>query len=125
MIGRRHREIAFLVARTVAQIVVLAAGIPAALLGVDEVVAGVRVLVEPHVVENEKLGFRAEIRGVGDAGVLQIKLGLLRDPARIAIVMLAGDGVDHIADHHQRSRFVERIDHGGRRDPGSEACRFH
>ena len=76
MIGRRNREIAFFVARPVAQIVVLAAGIPAALLGVDEVEAGVRVLIEADVVEDEKLGFRAEIRGIGEAGVLQIQLGL-------------------------------------------------
>ena len=41
MIGRRHREVAFLVARAVAQVVFLAARIPAAFLGVDEVVAGV------------------------------------------------------------------------------------
>ena len=39
VIGGRHREIAFLVARTIAEIVFLAAGIPAAFFGVNEVEA--------------------------------------------------------------------------------------
>ena len=78
MIRRRNREIAFLVARPVAQIVVLAARVPAAFFGVDEVKAGVRVLVETDVVEDEKLGFGAEKRRVADAGILQVQFGLLR-----------------------------------------------
>ena len=85
----------------------LTAGVPAAFLGVDEVVAGVRVLIEADVVEDEELGFGAEIGGVGEAGVLEIQLGLLGDPAGIAIVVLAGDGIDDVADHHQGSGFVE------------------
>ena len=91
MIGGRHREVAFLVARPVAQVVLLAAGIPAAFFGVDEVEAGVLVLVEADVVEDEELGFGAEVRGIADAAVLQIQLGLLGDPARIALVVLLGD----------------------------------
>ncbi len=115
VIGGGNGEISFLETRPVAQIVVLASGVPAALLGVDEVVAGVRVLVEADVVEDEELGFCSEISRVGQAGILQIKLGFLRDPARIAIVVLACDGVDDVADHHQRLGFVERIDHRRRR----------
>jgi hypothetical protein len=64
VIGGRHREVAFLVARPVAQVVLLAARIPAALFGVDEVEAGMLVLVEADVVENEELGFGAEKRGI-------------------------------------------------------------
>ena len=93
VIGGRNREIAFLVARPVAEIVLLAAGIPAALFGIDEVEAGVRVLIEADVVEDEELGFGAEERGVADAGVLQVQLGLFGDPARIALVVLPGDGI--------------------------------
>ena len=91
MIGGRHREVAFLVARPVAEIVLAAAGVPAAFLGIDEVEAGVLVLVEADVVEDEELGFGAEVSRVGDAAVLQVQLGLLRDPARIALVALLGD----------------------------------
>ena len=64
MIGGRNREVAFLVARPVAEVVLLAARIPAAFLGVDEVEAGVLVLIEADVVENEELGFGAEVRGI-------------------------------------------------------------
>ena len=67
VIGGRNREVAFLVARPVAQVVLFAAGIPAAFFGIDEVEAGVLILIEPDVVEDEKLGFGAEIRRVGDA----------------------------------------------------------
>ena len=67
VIGGRNREIAFLVARPVAEVVLLAAGIPAAFFGVDEVEAGVRVLIEADVVEDEELGFRAEVGRVGEA----------------------------------------------------------
>ena len=70
MIGGRNREVAFFVARTVAQVIALAARVPAAFLGVDEVEAGVLVLIEPDVVENEKFGFRAEKGGIADAAVL-------------------------------------------------------
>jgi hypothetical protein len=69
----------------------------------------VLILIEADVVENEELGFRAEIGGVGDAAVLQVQLGLWRDPARVALVALLGDRVLHVADHHQRGRLGERI----------------
>ncbi len=68
VVGGRHREVAFLVARTVAEVVLLAAGIPAPLLGVDEVEAVLLALVETHVVEDEELRLGAEVSGVGDAG---------------------------------------------------------
>ena len=70
MIGGRDRKIAFLVARPVAQVVLRAAGIPAALFGIDEVVAGVLILIEAHAVEDEELGFGAEVGRVRDAAVL-------------------------------------------------------
>ena len=79
MIGRRNREIAFLVARPVAEIVVLAPGVPAAFFGIDEVEPGVLVLIEADVVEDEELGFGAEERGVGETGVLA---GTIRPSSR-------------------------------------------
>src|ERR1035438_9650010 len=91
VIGGRHREVAFLIARPVAQVVFLAARIPAALFGVDEIEAAMLVLVEAYVVENEKLGFGAEKRGIAHATVLQVHLGFLGDPAGVALVVLLGD----------------------------------
>ena len=113
VIGGRDREIAFFVARPVAQVMLRAARIPAALFGVDEVEAGMLVLIEADVIEDEELGFGAEIGGVGEAGILQIHLGLAGDPARVAVVVLARDRIDHVAQHHQRLGFVEGIDEGG------------
>ena len=110
VVGRRNREIAFLVARTIAEVVLHAARIPAAFFGVDEVVALVLVLVEAHVVEDEELGLGAEVGGVGQAGGSEIHLGLLGDVARIAIVTLLGDGIDYVAHHHQRRNFGEGIE---------------
>jgi hypothetical protein len=113
MIGRRHREVAFLVPRTVPEVVLLAAGIPAALFGVDEIVALVLILIEADVIENEELGFGAEVGGVGEAAVLEKHLGLLGDPAGVALVALLGDRIFHVADHHQGGGLGERI-HDGR-----------
>ena len=59
--GRYYRKVAFLVARTIAQVVLLAAGIPTALLGIDVVIAGVGGLVEANIVEDEELRLGAEI----------------------------------------------------------------
>ena len=73
------------------------------------------ILIEADVVENEELGFGPEIRGVADAAVLQIHLGFARDPARIAIVALPRDRVDHVAGHHQRRNLIEGIGERGAR----------
>jgi hypothetical protein len=52
-----------------------------------------RVGLEAHVVEDEELGFRAEVDGVADAARrLQIGFGLLGDRARVAAIGLAGRG---------------------------------
>ena len=109
MVRGRHREVAFLVARAIAQVVLPPARIPAPFLGVDEVVTLVLILIEADVVENEELGFRAEIGGVGNAAVLQVKLGLLANPARVALVALLGDRVLGVPDHHQGGGLGERI----------------
>ena len=114
-VGRRNREVAFLVARLVAEVGILhAPRVPTALLGVDVVVALVLVLVEAHVVEDEELRLRTEVRRVADAGGAQVRLRLARNVARIAGVVLAGDRIADVADHHQRLARHERIDEAGR-----------
>ena len=124
VVGRRNREVAFLVARPVAEIVALAARVPAAFFGINEVEAGVLVLVEADVVEDEELGFRAEIGGVRDAGILQILFRFQRHPSRIALVSLPRDRIDYIAGHHERSMLKKRIDESGRRVRDEEHITF-
>ena len=68
------------------------------------------MLAEAHVVENEKLRFRSEERGVGDAGALQIGFRFFGDAARVAIVRLARDRIDDRADEAQRRLGVEDVD---------------
>ena len=41
------------------------------------------------------------------------KLGFFGDPARVAVVVLARDGIDDAAEHYQSWRFGEWIHHGG------------
>ena len=68
-----HREVAFLVARPGSPGCgrrCRLPGVPDALVGVDEVEAVVAALVEADVVEDEELGLRPEVGGVGDAGRL-------------------------------------------------------
>ena len=51
------------------------------------------VLPEPGRVEDVELGLGTPVGGVGDAGRLQVGLGLLGDVARVAVVGLAGQRV--------------------------------
>ena len=128
-VGRRDREVPLLVPRLVPEVrELLAAAVPGALVAVEEVVAGVGLrLIEAHVVEEEELGLRTHVRRVGDAGLAQVRLGLLGDVARVARVGLLGDRIVDRADDATAwaSRKTDRsspspasgiIDHVGRVD---------
>ena len=68
-VGRRTGEITFLVAEFVAEVGhFLPPGVPGALDGVEEVVAGVLSLIEPDVVEDKELDLGAEVGGFREAG---------------------------------------------------------
>src|SRR5215471_10430550 len=112
MIGGWNREISFLVARPVTEVLRLAAGVPAPLLGIDEIVAGVLILIEADTVEYEEFGLGAEICCVGEPAIIQVHFGLAGDPAWITLVVLARDGIDHVAGHYQSANLAERIDEG-------------
>ncbi len=71
------------------------------------------VLIETDVIEDEKLGLGPEERRVGYTGVVQVHLGLLRNPARIPLIMLTRDRIDDAARHDQRTSLRKRIDVGG------------
>src|SRR6185312_81303 len=75
--------------------------------------AGVGVLVETHVIEDEELGLRSEIGGVSHAGVLQIELSLFGNPAGIALVVLPGERIAYVANHDERRGFHERVYESG------------
>ena len=113
-IDRRNREVAALDARTVAEIAGLVVGVVVRRqLGGVELEAGVvGIGLVLDVVEDEELGFRADIDGVADAFRLHVGLGLLGGAARVAVVGLAGDRVEDVADHHHGRLREERIDMG-------------
>jgi hypothetical protein len=73
------------------------------------------ILIEPHVIENEELRLRAEIRRIRQPAVLQIAFGFTGDPARVALIVLPRNGIDHVAGHHQRANLPEGIDERGAR----------
>ena len=52
---------------------------------------------------------------VADAGRLHVGFGLLGDGARIALVELAGRGLEHVAEDRHRGLGEERVDVGGGR----------
>src|SRR6185312_9486053 len=115
-VGRRHREVAALVVRLVAEVgELLAARVPAPLDAVDEVERLVRLRVVADVVEDEELGLGPEVADVGEARRLQVLLRLADDVARIARVRLLGDRIGHVADQRQRRILRERIELGRRR----------
>ena len=121
VVDRRHREVPTLVRRLVAEVAALLdpAGVPGGLDRVDVVVAGVLLGLEPHVVEDVELGLGREERRVGDAGRLQVGLGLRGHLARVAAVRLVGVGVDDAHVDVQRLLGPERVE-VGRRQVGDQ-----
>ena len=115
-VDRRHREVAALGARAVTEIAHLIFGVHVGgqLDRVDLVAAIERIGGEADVVEYEELGFRTEHRGVAGSGLLQIGHRLAGDAARIALVRLVGQGLEHVAEHGKRALREEGIDHGRR-----------
>ena len=110
----RHREVAFLVPGLVAQVLLVAvARVPGSLVGVDVVEAVVVALVEADVVEDVELDLRPPVAGVGDAGGLEVQLGLLRHVARVPGVGLAGQRILDVAHQVQGGQRGERIHEGG------------
>ena len=113
LVGWRTGEVALLVPQLVAEVWPLGpAPCPLRLDRVEVEVAFVGVLVEPHVIEHEELGLRADEAGVGDAGALQIVHRLAGHIARIAGIVLPRDRILHVTDHHERGDHRERIDEG-------------
>ena len=127
-VGGLDGEVALLVTRLVAQVLALdqaaaavvhrvdlARRVPLPLGRVDQVEAGVLVLLVAHLVEDEELGLGPEVGGVADPGRLQVRLGLARDVARVARVVLLGERIDDVADEAQGGKRRERIHHRGGR----------
>ena len=112
---RRHREIAALGAHAVAEVAALdqRVRVDRQFVGVELEAGVVGIGPEAHVVEHEEFGFGAEKGGVADAGRLQIGFGLLGDAARVAVIGLAGGGIENVADDDQRGSREERV-HAGR-----------
>ena len=103
-VDRRHREVAALDARTVTAVTaadfaagLVAVNFPRGFIGMDGVGLRTHFRAPLHAVENEEFRFRAEVAGVGDAGGLQVLLGLHGDRARIALVHLHGGRLDDVA----------------------------
>ena len=111
-VDRRHREVAALGARPVAEVahLVFGAAVGGQLRAVEPEAHVVGIAGVAHVVEDEELGFRAEHDRVADAGLLEIGLGALGDRARIALVHLAGGGLEHVAEDRHRGLREERIE---------------
>ena len=67
-----------------------------------------------HVVEDEELGLRREIGGVGEAQALQVGFRLLGDIADVAGIELPGDRIADVADQYQGRHRREGIEEGRR-----------
>src|SRR5699024_2287621 len=103
-VDRRYREIAALDTGPVAHVAFRQHffAVPGGFFGVDAVPDATHLGMPVHGVEHEELGFRAEERGVGDAGRLQIGFGALGDGARVALVTHHGVGFEHVAADDDR-----------------------
>ena len=89
------------------------AGVPRSLDGVNLVEGTLHGVLEANLVEDEELGLRGEGSGVGDAGGLQVRLGLAGDLTRIAGVRLVGQRVDDGEGHVEGLVLAERVNESG------------
>ena len=91
----------------------LAAGVPGRLGGVNGVEGLGRRGFVTHRVEEIELGLRPDIAGVGDSGGAQVVLRLGGDRARVARVDLIREGVDDREVDDQGLLLAERVQEGG------------
>ena len=92
---------------------ILGVGIGGQLDRVDLVAAIERLRGKTHVVEYEELGLRSEHRRIADAGLLQISLRLAGDRARIALIGLIGQRLEHVTEDRESALRKERVDYRG------------
>ena len=121
VILRGDREVPALERGLVAEVAaaLLGAGAPGGLDRVDLEEAVARVVLVLDRVEQVELRLGAEEHGVGDAGRLEIRLGLRSDLTRVAGERLIGERVDDRVGDDHRLGHPERIDIGAR-DIGDE-----
>src|SRR5262249_50757791 len=111
-VGRRNREVPFLVADRVPLVRAVLARVPVRLFGIDLVEGALLTRVETNLVEDEELGLGPEEDRVADARLTKIGFRFLRDEARIARVGLAGDGITDRADRADRGDGGEGVEFG-------------
>ncbi len=115
-VGRRNGEVTTFGLDLSAQVrLKVLAALPPAFVAIDKVVGRVDSTAVAHVSEQEKLGFRAPIAGLGDAGLLEVGFRFLGHVARVTRVGLAGNRLKNIADHHQGGHSQLGVDKGGGR----------
>ena len=120
----RHREVSGLGADAVAEVAALVflPRIDRQLDLVEHEAGVVGLGGIAHVVEHEELGLGSEIDGVADAHRLDHGFGLAGDAAGIAVIGLAGGGLEDVADQHQGGLGEERVDGRRRRGRASGTC---
>ena len=98
-IDRRNRKIPAFHAGAMPDIatLILFRRAPGRFLGFNFYRAAGHVGMPGDGVENEKFGLGPEIRGVADAGRLQVSFAALRQRARVAVIALAIGRLDHVA----------------------------
>ena len=110
-VDRGHGEISALHRRAVAEVAALELEVrgPRGFLGIDLHEAAGHVDLPLDGIEDEELGLGTEIGDVAQARALQIRLGFLRDGARVALVALAGQRLENVAGEHDGRLIVEGI----------------
>jgi hypothetical protein len=116
VVHRRDREVPLFVPGLVTKVgTFFASRVPDPLDRFDLVEGGVLVLGEADVVEDEELRLRTEVRGVGDARRLHVRLRLLRHITRVTGVRLERQRVVHETVQVQRLVLPEGVhDRSGR-----------
>ena len=127
VLGRIHRvdrEIPALGSHPVALVahLIFGAAIGRQLHRIDAEAGVVGLACEADVVEDEEFRLRADIDRLADLRLLEEGLGLLRRHPRIAVIGLAGAGIEDVAEQHRGGLCIERIGMDANPDRASASC---
>jgi hypothetical protein len=111
-VERRQGHVAFFVANVISGIrrAVLRVGVPDRFRTVNGKAGRLSLILITHIIEDEKLGFRTEINGIGKTSKFQVTLGATRDATRIEPVAFLGDRINDISNQAERSFAHEGVD---------------
>src|ERR1700722_12868861 len=128
VIGGGNREVAFLIARAIAKVLVIdfirPARVPTSLVGINVIKGMLRRTVKSDAVKNKELGFRPKVSCIGNSGGFQVRISALHDVARIAMIGFLRWRIGGVPNHDESRDAKKRVHECRIRIGNQEHVRF-